>query len=91
MPPSQNTPAITRIVNAILFDLDWEICVIIDKITEKAGLIQLNILGYKSWKKADWDAAKYSSGVYFYKLTAGDPSLRSGQVFVETKKMMLIK
>jgi hypothetical protein len=37
-----------------------------------------------------------SSGVYFYQLRAGDPSTGSpkgqaGQVFVETKKMMLLK
>ncbi len=31
----------------------------------------------------DWDASNYPSGVYFYKLTAGDYS--------ETKKMVLIK
>jgi Secretion system C-terminal sorting domain len=31
-----------------------------------------------------WDASKYTSGVYFYKLTASDG-------FTETKKMMLIK
>lgn len=31
----------------------------------------------------DWDASYFSSGVYFYKLTAGD--------FSETKKMILIK
>lgn len=31
----------------------------------------------------DWDASAYPSGVYFYKLTAGD--------FTETKKMILIK
>ena len=33
--------------------------------------------------KIDWNASRYPSGVYFYKLTAGDYS--------ETKKMMLIK
>jgi hypothetical protein len=33
--------------------------------------------------EVDWDARGYTSGVYFYRLTAGD--------FVETKKMILIK
>jgi predicted outer membrane repeat protein len=32
-----------------------------------------------------------TSGVYFYQLKAGDPSAGSGQGFVETKKLMLIK
>jgi hypothetical protein len=36
--------------------------------------------GYKS---VTWDASEVSSGVYFYKLTAGD--------FTETKRMMLVK
>ncbi len=40
---------------------------------------QLNAGTYK----VDWDAAKYSSGVYFYKLEAGN--------FIETKKMLMIK
>ena len=31
----------------------------------------------------EWDGEKYASGVYYYKLTAGD--------YVETKKMMLVK
>jgi hypothetical protein len=33
--------------------------------------------------KIDWNAANYPSGVYFYKITAGE--------FTETKKMILIK
>ncbi len=33
--------------------------------------------------EVNWDASNYPSGVYFYKLTAGDYSL--------TKKMVLIK
>ena len=37
------------------------------------------------------DASDLPSGVYFYKLQAGDPSTGSGQVFVETKKMLLLK
>lgn len=41
--------------------------------------------------EADWDASNFSSGVYFYKIIAGDPSTGSGQVFTETKKMVLMK
>ena len=33
--------------------------------------------------QVDWDGSNYTSGVYFYKLTAGD--------FVEVKKMLLVK
>ncbi|MFA7419855.1 MAG: CotH kinase family protein [Melioribacteraceae bacterium] len=32
-----------------------------------------------------------SSGIYFYQLRAGNPSAGSGQGFVETKKMMLVR
>ena len=35
--------------------------------------------------------SKLSSGVYFYQLRAGNPSTSSGQGFVETKKMILLK
>ncbi len=33
--------------------------------------------------RVSWDASKFSSGVYFYKIEAGE--------FIETKKMMLVK
>ena len=33
----------------------------------------------------------FASGVYLYKITAGDSESSSGQVFVQTKKMILIK
>jgi hypothetical protein len=39
----------------------------------------------------NFDASKLSSGVYYYQLRAGDPSTSSGQSFVETKKMVLIR
>jgi hypothetical protein len=35
-----------------------------------------------------WDLV---SGIYFYQLQAGDPSTGSGQVYLETKKMILMK
>jgi hypothetical protein len=38
-----------------------------------------------------WTAAHLPSGVYFYQLKAGDPSTGSGQGFVSTKKMILLK
>ena len=36
-------------------------------------------------------ASHLPSGVYFYQLRTGDPSSSSGQSFVETKKMILLK
>ena len=41
--------------------------------------------------KYEWDATELTSGIYFYRLKAGDPSTGSGQGFVETKKMILLR
>ncbi len=41
--------------------------------------------------EVSWEGSNYPSGVYFYKLIAGDPSASSGQGFTETKKMILLK
>jgi len=38
-----------------------------------------------------WHAQDIPSGIYFYQLKAGDPSTGSGQSFVETKKMLLVR
>jgi hypothetical protein len=39
----------------------------------------------------EFDATGLPSGVYFYQLKAPNPSISSGQGFVETKKMILLK
>ena len=41
--------------------------------------------------EVEFDASKLTSGVYFYQLRAGDPESSSGQGFVETKKMILLR
>ena len=38
-----------------------------------------------------FDGTGLTSGIYFYQLRAGDPSTGSGQGFIETKKMILLK
>jgi hypothetical protein len=38
-----------------------------------------------------FDASRFSSGIYFYQLRAVDPSTNSGQSFIQTKKMILLK
>jgi hypothetical protein len=56
---------------------------------EVAGLFE----GYRNagYHRVEFDASKLPSGVYFYRLQAVDPSTSSGQVFVQTKKMLLLK
>ena len=41
--------------------------------------------------ETEFDGTGLPSGVYFYQLKAGDPSTGSGQGFVSTKKMILLK
>jgi hypothetical protein len=38
-----------------------------------------------------WDASNMASGVYLYRLRAGEPSLSTGQSYVETRKMVLMR
>jgi hypothetical protein len=39
----------------------------------------------------EWDATKYSSGIYFYRLQACEKSGGQADSFTETKKLMLVK
>ena len=39
----------------------------------------------------NWYAESLPSGTYFYQLRTDDPSTNSGQGFIETKKMVLMK
>ena len=41
--------------------------------------------------EVEFDATELASGIYFYGIKAVDPSTGSGQGFIETKKMVLIK
>ncbi len=41
--------------------------------------------------EVEWDAINCPSGVYFYKLITGDPSVSSGLGYTETRKMVLVK
>jgi hypothetical protein len=41
--------------------------------------------------EVDWNAENLPSGIYFYRLAAGDPSTSAGQGYSETRKMVLLK
>ena len=41
--------------------------------------------------EVEFNSDNLSSGTYIYKISAVDPSSSTGQVFVQTKKMMLLK
>jgi len=41
--------------------------------------------------EVEFNGSVLPSGIYFYQLKAGDPSTSSGQVYTETRKMVLLK
>jgi hypothetical protein len=61
---------------------------------EVASLVNENLkAGYHEveWRGTDKNNYLLPSGVYFYRLESNDPSRRSGQSFVDIKKMLFLK
>ncbi|MCI0448948.1 MAG: T9SS type A sorting domain-containing protein [Chlorobi bacterium] len=82
---SQNYPNPFNPAANIKFDIPKSAfikLVIYDVIGREVSVLVNEQLSAGSYK-ADWDASNYPSGVYFYKLQAGD--------YRETKKMVLVK
>jgi hypothetical protein len=70
----------TANVKLVVYDvLGREIAVLVNE-EQKPGYYEVK-----------WDASGFCSGVYFYRITAGGPESSSGQVFIETKKMILLR
>ncbi|MBE0570791.1 MAG: T9SS type A sorting domain-containing protein [Ignavibacteriaceae bacterium] len=72
-------PTLTKVVIKVYDILGNEIARLMDE-EKTVGTYELT-----------WNAEGLPSGVYFYQLKAVDPSTGSGQVYVETKKMLLLK
>ena len=80
----QNYPNPFNPITAISFDLpeaaDYEL-VVINTLGQTVAVFRDH--SEPGVVEVEWDATRYASGVYFYRLTAGD--------FVDTKKMVLLK
>jgi len=63
-----------------VYNLLGEVVTILVNKQQSAGIYEVS-----------FDATNLTSGIYLYKIQAGDPSAGSGQSFVETKKMVLLK
>jgi hypothetical protein len=71
-------------------------------VSSQVSLVVVNVLGEEVARlvserkepgsyEARFDASYISSGVYFYRMQADEPSFRSGQSFVQTRKLILLK
>jgi hypothetical protein len=82
---SQNYPNPFNPATTIKFDIPKEVDVTL-KIYDALGSEVATIVNEKmepGYYRYEWNAAKYASGVYFYRLIAGS--------FISTKKLMLLK
>ncbi|MFI5145287.1 MAG: T9SS type A sorting domain-containing protein, partial [Ignavibacteria bacterium] len=82
----QNYPNPFNPSTKIKFDVPQNIGIVTLKIYDLLGREVIALLNKKLQPgiyEVEWDGSNFASGVYFYKLAAGD--------FVETKKMVLMK
>jgi hypothetical protein len=89
----QNYPNPFNPVTTIEFDLpkSSEVTLKVFNILgeEVATLLSASLLA--GTHSLEWDASNLASGVYLYRLQAGDPSQNAGQGYVETRKMVLMR
>ncbi len=71
---------VSSFVELSIYNLRGQKIVTLVSEKQSAGIHQLN-----------WAASGLASGVYFYRLEAGNPSRGSGQGFVQTKKLILMR
>ena len=89
----QNYPNPFNPSTKIRYQLPQESEVII-KIYDILGSEVITLLNEKKEPgvyEVEFNASQLSSGTYIYRLVAGGPSTSSGQSFVETKKMILLR
>ena len=85
MPRNDNT-----LVTLIVYDvLGNEVATLVNEY-KPAGSYEVNFEPVSSIKNIA-SGIGYASGVYFYRLKAGNPESGSGQIFTETKKMILLR
>ena len=89
----QNFPNPFNPVTTIKYNIKNPIYVTLKIYTLSGREIETLVNGFKAAGEYEisWDPKALSSGVYFYRLQAGDPSASSGQRFSETKKLIFQK
>lgn len=72
-------PERVKVKLEVLDSEERKVKTLVDEV-EEAGTYKVNLSG-----------EDLQEGFYYYKLEAGSPSTGSGQVYIETKKMILLK
>ncbi len=80
----------TTIIKFTISDLRFTILKIYDVLGNEVATL-INEEKEAGIYEVEFDATNITSGIYFYRLTAGDPSTSSGQSFTATKKMIILK